>query len=118
MSRWKYKVETVTVGENSQNVRKLTAGERRDFALASKKIAAGEMEKAQLPFVIAKFACIEPVLSDEDAMSMPPDLLDACVGKIMELSAIGGAKDKDDAEGPGEKKDDASLVPTTSSAAV
>lgn len=114
-SRWKYKTDTVTVGENSQKVRQLTAGERRQFAESSKKVAKGEMEAGELPALVAKFGCIDPVLTQEDADSMPGDLLTACVDKIMELT---GLKSKDDGEDAGEKKEpQLSSIPTTSGAA-
>jgi len=88
VSRWKYPVEKVTVGENSQNVRKLTSGERRDFIATSKKIGTGEMQPADLPFFVCKMACVDPPLTDEDAVAMPPELMDACVNKIMTLSGM------------------------------
>lgn len=106
MSRWKYPVETVTVGENSQKVRKLTSGERREFIATSKKIASGEMQAADLPFFVAKMGCVEPALTEEDAVGMPPELMDACVNKIMTLSgmrtvALDTVGDADEKKAPG-----------------
>jgi hypothetical protein len=103
MSRWKYKTDTVTVGENSQAVRMLTAGERKQFAQASQKIKAGEMQKSDLPALVAKMGCTNPTLSEEELEAMPPDLLDACVSKIMELTGF-KAGDDEAAEDP-EKKE-------------
>lgn len=94
VSRWTYVKEEVTVGGNSQTVRKLTSGERAAFAQSAKKIAAGEMEATELPFVVAKFGCIDPSLTREDLEGMPPDLLDACVRKILELSGMGDDPEK------------------------
>lgn len=104
-SRWKYAIEPVTVGENTQNVRKMTSGERRDFMLTSKRIKAGEMEAADLPFFIAKCGCTNPTMTEEEAREMPPDLLDACVRKITELSGMRAPTDADDETS--EKKDPA-----------
>lgn len=106
-NRWKFPVFTVEEGENKQDVRKLTAGERRDFMLTSKKIAKGEMEAADLPFFIAKCGCTNPTITEEEARDMPPDLLDACVRKITELSGMRSPVG-DDEDKPGEKKDPAS----------
>lgn len=91
MSRWKYKTELVTVGENSQKVRMLTAGERKAFADASQKIQKGEFDKNSLPGMVVKFGAIEPELTDDDVASMPPDLQEACVTKILQLTGIGKA---------------------------
>lgn len=107
MSRWKYPLELVTVGDNAQNVRKLTAGERKAFALASRDIKAGKMEATELPFLLASFACVEPSLTKVDAEGMPPDLLDACVEKILELSGMRG-KEPDEVADPEKKASDSS----------
>lgn len=92
MSRWKYKVETVTVGENSQKVRQMTTQERKQFAQASKEIKNGERRADELPGMIAEFGCTDPQLMPEEIADMPADLLDACVSKIMDLS---GFKDEE-----------------------
>lgn len=87
--RWKYRQDTVTVGENSIVVRQLTAGERRDFAAASGKVRNGEMKGGDLPLMLMKFASISPrITTDEDVAEMPPELLDACTHKILELTGL------------------------------
>lgn len=113
MSRWKYRVEKVTVGENSQHVRKLTSGERREFVATSKKIATGEMQPADLPFAVAKMGCVDPPLTEEDAVAMPPDLMDACVKKIMMMSGMRNSGDETEAADD-EKKTNTSSAPPTS----
>lgn len=84
MSRWKHKQETVTVGENSIVVRQLTAGERREFIELGKKADLAPMTKT------AKMVewCSVPKLSAEEIDDMPPELQDAAVAKIMQLSGL------------------------------
>ena len=96
MSRWKYKTATVTVGENSQEVRQLTHNERLEFAAQSKKIKADQGDANAILTTVLKFGCVG--LTDEDVKGMPPDLADACVEKIMALSGLEDDK-------PGEKKE-------------
>lgn len=91
MSRWKHKTETVTVDENTQEVRGMTAGERKQFAEASKEIKDGKRSPATLPYLIAGFCAVNPAVTPEDIEAMPSDLLDAIVSKAMLLS---GFKDK------------------------
>lgn len=102
MSRWTYRTATVEVRGNKQDVRELTQKERLEFAQASKKIHAGEMQGAELPPLVIKFGAINPVLTGEEIEAMPGDLADECVAKIMELSGMG--KDAQPAEDD-EKKD-------------
>jgi len=100
VSRWKYRTETVTVDENTVIVRGLTAGERTHFMETSKKIkeakAAGTTDTAaamSVPRMVAKFGIVtDPTLSDEDLTTMPGDLLDAAVTKILELSGVKSEK--------------------------
>lgn len=101
MSRWKYKTATVTVGENSQDVRQLTQKERGEFAAASKQIKEGKLQAMDLPPMVVKFAAINPQLTADDLESMPPDLMDECCRKVMELS---GMRDEEPDADP-EKKD-------------
>lgn len=85
--RWKYRTAVVTVGENSQKVRGLTAGERRAFAEKSKAMkAAGEGGANMLPNFVVQAGAVDPTLTDEDVDAMPPDLLDACSEKVFELT--------------------------------
>lgn len=100
MSRWAYRVEKVTVGENSQKVRQLTAGERKEFAKVSKQIKAGEREKDELPALLAGFGCTEPTLTPEEIAQMPADLLDACIEKIMDLTGTPGLKEDSEKKAP------------------
>lgn len=93
MSRWKYKTETVTAGENSQKVRQLTAGERHQFAMATKKAKEDPSDQTDRLRMLATFGCVDPELTEADVDAMPGDLLGACVEKIMELSGLGGKKD-------------------------
>lgn len=88
MSGWRYKVELVTVGDNSQAVRQLTVSERKDFSEAGQRIKAGELKASELPGIVAGFGCINPRLGPEEIGSMPPDLFDACVSKILELTGM------------------------------
>jgi len=94
MSRWTYRTDTVTVGPNTQQVRQLTAGERQKFAQFSKDEKAGKADKNELPALIAGFGCINPTVSKEEMADMPPDLLDAVVAKIMELTGFKGDDEK------------------------
>lgn len=96
-SRWKHPTETVTAGQNSQVVRALTHRERMEFAKKSSEIKDGKFSKHDLPALIAGFGCVD--LDPKDLEDMPGDLLDACVGKIMELTGL-----KNEPEKPGEKK--------------
>jgi len=84
--RWKYKTDTVTVGENSVVVRQLTVRERLQFANASKAVKEGKLEPIELPKVVLQ-AGIEG-LSDQESLDMPADLVDAAVNRILELSGI------------------------------
>jgi hypothetical protein len=99
VSRWKLKQDTVTVGENSVVVRQLTAGERRQFVELGKKTEVPPMER------LAKLVewCALPQLTKEELDQMPPELQDAAVSKVMELSGLG--KPEAGEEG-GEKKAD------------
>lgn len=100
MSRWKYRTESVTVDENTVTVRGLTAGERTQFAETSKKVkeakAAGTTDPAaamSVPRMVAKFGIVaNPPLTDDDLTTMPGDLLDAAVTKILELSGVKSEK--------------------------
>lgn len=105
MSRWKYKTATVTVGDNSQDVRQLTQSERAEFAASSQKIKKGEMQPIELPPLVVGFAAINPKLTKEEVADMPGDLMDACVDRIMELSGLGDDDKAPAAAGTPEKKD-------------
>lgn len=98
MSRWKYRTEDVTVGENTQRVRGMTAGERHQFANASKDVKEGKRLATDLPVMIAGFGCIEPPATKEEVEAMPSDLLNAVVDKIMEFSGMGKGDEKKAAE--------------------
>lgn len=93
--RWKYKTETVTAGENSQQVRGLTAGERSTFIDLNKKVKAGELSSVAVMTKVAAMGCINPACSEVEVEAMPHDLHDAAVTKILELS---GMNDKDGQE--------------------
>jgi hypothetical protein len=99
-NRWKLKQDRVTVGENHVDVRQLTHGERTQFVQASGKIRDGQMHANELPAVVLGFGC--PGLSKDDIDSMPPELADAAVRKIMDLT---GLKTEAAADDPGEKKE-------------
>jgi hypothetical protein len=102
LSRWKYKTEKVTVGENSQTVRMMTAGDQAAFGALSKKIQAGAVDKNEISFLVVRLTSIDPTLTEEEARDMPPELLMACVSKAMELSGM--KTEAPTTEGPGEKK--------------
>jgi hypothetical protein len=86
--RWKYKTATVTVDGNSQTVRMLTAGERRQFAEMSAKKKAGDVTGTEMANAVLAFGTVEPTLSIEEIEAMPPDLYEACTNKIMELTGL------------------------------
>ena len=98
MPKWKYKEADVTVGENTQRVRQLTADERRQFAENAKKRkeegktseASGASEMMQK---LVEWASMPP-LSKDDVASMPAELLDACTSKILDLSGLGDKGDE------------------------
>jgi len=75
-------------GDNSQAVRQLTVSERKDFATCRQRIEAGELKPSDLPGIVAGFGCIDPPRTAEDIGTMPPDLFDACVAKILELTGM------------------------------
>lgn len=95
MSRWKYRTETVTVGENSVEVRQFTQRERGEFASNSKKIKDGGLQPMELPPLVIKFGT---TLTEDEIAEMPPELADACVRKIMDLSGLGDDDETDPAE--------------------
>lgn len=89
-SRWKHKTEEVVDGENRQKVRGLTAGEREKFIELNRKAKAGELQPMGVAREVVKFACVDPEVSAEDVESMPIELFDKCVKKIMELTGLDG----------------------------
>lgn len=95
VGRWKHRTATVTAGENSQKVRGLTAGEREAFIESNKKRVAGEITGGEAARGIIVAGCVDPPVIDAEAATMPSDLHDACVAKILELS---GLKDDDKSE--------------------
>jgi hypothetical protein len=97
VSRWAYKTDTVTVGSNTQKVRQMTAGERKQFAEFSRAVKDGKAVSNDLPVLIASFGCVDPTVTKEELADMPTDLLDAVVSKIMELT---GFKDDDEKKAP------------------
>lgn len=101
MSRWKYKTATVSVGDNAVDVRQLTAGERKQFVQLSREVKEGKAAQMDLPPFIIKAATINPSLTDDDIASMPPELADACVRKIMELTGLRENADGDEPEKKG-----------------
>lgn len=88
MSRWKYRTEIVTVGENSQKVRGMTQGERTQFAEASTAIKEGNRKATELPGMIACFGCVDPSVTAKEVEEMPTELVDAVVSAIMRLSGM------------------------------
>lgn len=94
MSRWSYPTETVTVGKNSQDVRGMTAKQRREFAGLSKRIASGEVESAQIPEFVVQWGAVNPPLSMEDVQDMPAELIDACRETIMKLTGFSDEDEK------------------------
>lgn len=99
MSRWSYPVEVVTVGNNSQSVRCLTARERREFSGLGAKVKSGEIVAAAIPEYVVQWGAINPVLSMEEVQDMPTDLIDACREKIMELTGFRDEEDEKKAPG-------------------
>lgn len=100
-SRWKFKTETVTAGDNSVVVRGLTVGERTQFIQAGKEHRAAK----GLPEELAKSAAlsallvrsgITPAMSEDEVAAMPPELFDKAADVIMQLSGL--------RDGPAEKK--------------
>jgi hypothetical protein len=88
MAKWKYSSELVQVGENSVNVRQLTAKQRTTFATYS----ADGKQPAELPFLVVQLGNADNLTNDE-IDEMPPELLDAAWHKILELT---GLRVKDD----------------------
>lgn len=82
--RWKLKQATVTEGDNSVVVRQLTTAERREFIELGKNADVKPLEKTTK---IVEW-CTVPKLSREDIDAMPPELHDAAVEKVMELSGL------------------------------
>ena len=87
-ARWKYRTEKVTVDENTVTVRGLTAGERVKFAEFQKERKEKGLPATDITRRVAQFGVIDPPLEAADLESMPGDLLDAAVQKIMELSGV------------------------------
>lgn len=98
-ARWKYRTEKVTVDENTVTVRGLTAGERIKFAEFQKERKEKGLPATDITRRVAQFGVIDPQLEAADLETMPGDLLDAVVQKIMELSGVKSDDEKD------EKKD-------------
>jgi hypothetical protein len=100
VSRWKYRTATVTVGENSIEVRQFTTEERRQFHELHK--AARESGSGLLGLqkqVMMWTVITAPALTEEDARTMPPELTDAAVEKVMELSGL-AADETDEKKAP------------------
>lgn len=114
MSRWKYKTATVAVGENSQTVRQMTADERAWLAGERAKLGdpkkADRAEQMRLQRELVQRASINPELTDQDVKEMPSDLVDACAGKIMELT-LGPDWNKSDGDEDGAPEKKASEDP-------
>ena len=110
MSRWTYNTDIVTVGPNSQKVRQLTWGEQTEYHDKWKK---GD-QPTKLPALIVSFGAIEPAVTEEDLQSMPPELMQACFRKILQLTGVDVSDKADepavDAETstPAEKKENSS----------
>lgn len=107
MSGWTYKTELVTVGANSQHVRQLTVSERKAFGAIGARIKAGELTPADLPGMVMGFGCIDPPRTDDEIASMPSDLADACVAKILALTGMKVEAESD------EKKEPPSSTPSS-----
>ena len=100
MSGWVYKTELVTVGDNSQAVRQLTVSERKEFSKSNERIKGGELKPSDLPGIVAGFGCINPPRTEDEIDSMPPDLFDACVSKILELTGMKVEAESDEKKEP------------------
>jgi hypothetical protein len=97
VSRWTYPTFDVVVGSNKQQVRCLTARERREFSGLGAKVRDKEIFAAQIPEFVVQWGAINPTLSMEEVQDMPTDLIDACREKIMELT---GFRDDDEKKEP------------------
>ena len=92
-SRWKLKQATVTVGENSIDVRQLSAKERRDFV----DLKGTELKPLERTAKLVEW-CAVPKLSKEELDDMPPELQDAAIAKVLELSGLGRMADDEKKE--------------------
>ncbi len=99
-ARWKYRTAKVTVDENTVTVRGLTAGERLKFAEYQKERKEKGLPATEVTRKVAGFGIIEPELAEGDLDTMPGDLLDAVVRKIMELSGVKPDDEKDEKKDP------------------
>lgn len=88
MSRWTYRTQTVTAGENKQDVRELTAGECRQFTEANKKAkeAPGDGAADQVITLVVSLGATNPTMTPEEVDSMPADLRAACFGAIIAVT--------------------------------
>jgi hypothetical protein len=93
-SRWKHRIETVTVGENSQRVRGLTAGECNQYIELNKKAKAGEISPMQMAQKVVAMACVEPTMSEQEVADMPGELFAAVTQKVLELAGYSGDEEK------------------------
>jgi len=111
MSRWAYNTDTVTVGPNSLKVRQLTWGEQTEYA---EKFQKGG-DQSDLPALIVGFGAIDPPLTKEDIQLMPPELLQACFKRILELTGVNLSDKPDDetATTPRVEKKETSLPATS-----
>lgn len=86
-TRWKYKTAVVKAGENTLNVRQLTQSERLKLVSLTKEVTEGKQDLLMVTEFVAKSGVTDD-LSDEDLKTMPPELIDACADKILELSEL------------------------------
>lgn len=94
-SRWRFPTEKVVVGENAQEVRGLTHGERQQFTQLLKKSRDPEsgVDNHAIQQFVVKCGAVNPTLTEEEVAGMPPLLSDACSTKIFELSGLSEKKE-------------------------
>lgn len=109
MSRWKYRTETVTVGDNSQTVRQLTSGELRQVLDLRTKVMGDGGNPMDLVALVVRLGATNPGLSETDVAEMPQDLQNACREKIMDLSGMGDEKKEPTTNSPNENSPSAAL---------
>lgn len=93
MSRWKYRAETITVGDNVVTVRELTAGERAEFMKLHKATKETGGSPLEVQAKVLRWAItMPPDLTDEDVNAMPPELSDKAIETVLRLSGLATAE--------------------------
>lgn len=87
MSIFPLKEATITYEGTPIRLRELTQGDRSTFS------AAVKADPLRGPAVMASLACVDPILTEEEATAEPAGVIDAIVEKALELSGMRKAGD-------------------------